>query len=66
MTDMAILEASIRDDLNIIAPRTMGVINPIKIIIENYPEGKIETLQAPIHPQNEDMRKRDLCQWLGV
>jgi glutaminyl-tRNA synthetase len=60
MTDMAILEASIRDDLNIIAPRTMGVINPIKIIIENYPEGKIETLQAPIHPQNEDMGKREI------
>ena len=30
----------------------MAVINPIKLIIENYPEGKIETLQAPIHPQN--------------
>jgi glutaminyl-tRNA synthetase len=60
MTDMAILEASIRDDLNVIAPRTMGVIDPIKIIIENYPEGKIETLQAPIHPQNEDMGKREI------
>ena len=60
MTDMAILEASIRDDLNVIAPRTMGVIDPIKIIIENYPEGKIETLQAPIHPQNEEMGKREI------
>ena len=60
MTDMSILESSIRDDLNIKAPRTMGVINPIKVIIENYPKGLVETLKAPIHPQNEDMGKRDI------
>ncbi len=60
MTDMAILEAAVRDDLNAVAPRTMGVIDPIKVIIENYPEGQIETLQAPIHPQNEAMGKREI------
>lgn len=60
MTDMAILEASIRNDLNTVAPRTMGVIDPIKIIIENYPEAQIETLYAPIHPQNEAMGKREI------
>ncbi|KAA0445263.1 MAG: glutamine--tRNA ligase/YqeY domain fusion protein [Candidatus Thioglobus sp.] len=60
MTDMAILESSIRDDLNSIAPRTMGVIDPIKVIIENYPEQQIETLQAPIHPQNEALGKRQI------
>ena len=60
MTDMAILEASIRDDLNTIAPRTMGIIDPIKVIIENYPEAQIETLRAPIHPQNEAMGKREI------
>ncbi len=60
MTDIAILEAAIRDDLNIRAPRTMGVINPIRVIIENYPEDKIETLKAHIHPQNEAMGKRDI------
>ena len=38
--------------LNNSAPRSMAVINPIKLLIENYPEGKIESLQAPIHPQN--------------
>ena len=54
-TDVGILEASIRDHLNIIAPRTMAVINPIKLVIENYPENNLETLQAPIHPQNEEM-----------
>ena len=59
-TDVGILEASIRDHLNIIAPRTMAVINPIKLVIENYPENNLETLQAPIHPQNEEMGKREI------
>ena len=59
-TDVGILESSIRDDLNVVAPRTMAVINPIKLVIENYPENKFETLQAPIHPQNEEMGKRDI------
>lgn len=59
-TDMKILEDALRDDLNAKAPRTMGVINPIKVVIENYPEDKIETLTAPIHPQNEAMGKREI------
>ena len=58
--DVGILEASIRDDLNLVAPRTMAILNPIKLVIENYPENKFETLQAPIHPQNEEMGKRDI------
>ncbi|NYT52832.1 MAG: glutamine--tRNA ligase/YqeY domain fusion protein [Candidatus Vesicomyosocius endoextente] len=60
ITDMKILEVAIRDNLNIVAPRTMGVIDPIRVIIENYPEGKLETLQAPIHPQNKTMGKRNI------
>ncbi|MDA8813821.1 glutamine--tRNA ligase/YqeY domain fusion protein [Candidatus Pseudothioglobus singularis] len=60
LTDISILESSIRDDLNISAPRAMAVINPIKLIIENYPEGKIESLSAPIHPQNEEMGTREI------
>jgi glutaminyl-tRNA synthetase len=60
MTDMSILEAAVRDDLNTIAPRTMGVIDPIKVVIENYPEDQVETIQAPVHPQNEDMGKREI------
>ena len=60
ITDVALLETSIRDDLNVVAPRTMGVINPIKVIIENYAEDSIETLKAPIHPQNEGMGKREI------
>jgi len=60
LTDISILESSIRDDLNKSAPRAMAVINPIKIIIENYPNEKIESLTAPIHPQNEEMGIREI------
>jgi len=60
LTDISILESSIRDDLNISAPRAMAVINPIKLVIENYPEGKIESLRAPLHPQNEEMGTREI------
>tara|TARA_B110000858_G_scaffold193587_1_gene246395 strand:- start:120 stop:1787 length:1668 start_codon:yes stop_codon:yes gene_type:complete len=58
LTDISILESSIRDNLNIIAPRSMAVLNPIKLVIENYPKGKIESLEAPIHPQKEEMGTR--------
>ena len=60
LTNISILESSIRDDLNNIAPRSMAVINPIKLVIENYPEGKIESLKAPIHPQKEEMGSRKI------
>ena len=60
LTDISILESSIRDDLNNIAPRSMAVINPIKLVIENYVEGKIESIRAPIHPQNEGMGTREI------
>ncbi|MDB2670799.1 glutamine--tRNA ligase/YqeY domain fusion protein [Candidatus Pseudothioglobus singularis] len=60
LTDISILESSIRDDLNMSAPRAMAVINPIKLVIENYPEGKIESLSAPVHPQNEEMGTREI------
>lgn len=60
ITNVEILESSIRDDLNVIASRTMAVINPIKVLIENYPKGQLESIQAPIHPQNDDMGKREI------
>ncbi len=60
MTEMGILEAAVRDDLNKVAPRTMAVIDPIKVVIENYPEGEVESIQAPVHPQNEEMGKREI------
>jgi len=60
MTDMKILEDAIRDDLNLNAPRTMGVIDPIKVVIENYPKDSIESILAPNHPQNETMGTREI------
>ena len=60
LTDISILESSIREDLNKISPRSMAVIMPIKLVIENYPEGKIESLNAPIHPQKEEMGTREI------
>jgi glutaminyl-tRNA synthetase len=60
LTDISILESSIRDDLNIVAPRSMAVIDAVKVVIENYPEGKIELLKAPNHPQNDKMGMRDI------
>ena len=60
LTDISILESSVRDDLNATAPRSMAVVNPIKLVIENYPEGKIESLKAPVHPQNEAMGTREI------
>lgn len=60
MVEMAMLEACIRDDLNEHAPRAMAVLDPVKLVIENYPEDQVETLKAPVHPQNEAMGEREI------
>ena len=60
MVEMGMLEACIRDDLNVNAPRAMAVLDPIKLVIENYPEGEQETLIAPNHPSDESMGTREL------
>ncbi|MCL1059841.1 glutamine--tRNA ligase [Shewanella gelidimarina] len=60
MIEVAMLDACIREELNEFAPRAMAVINPVKLVIENYPENQIEIVQAPIHPSNEEMGKRPL------
>ncbi len=56
--DMGVLENSVRDDLNIYAPRAMCVLDPVKIIIINYPEDQVEELEAMNHPQNPEMGSR--------
>ena len=60
LTDISILESSIRDDLNTNAPRAMAVIEPVKLVIENYPQEKVESISAPNHPQNEEMGNRKI------
>jgi glutaminyl-tRNA synthetase len=56
--EMGMLEACIREELDTSAPRRMAVLHPLKVTIENYPEGQVERLTAPNHPKNEDMGKR--------
>ena len=56
--EMALLESCIRDELDPSAPRAMAVLDPIRLIIENYPEGKVEELVAPNHPKNVDLGTR--------
>lgn len=61
MVEMGVLESCIRDDLNASAPRAMAVLEPIKLVIENYPQGQSETLCAPNHPNKPEMGERDLA-----
>ena len=58
--DYAMLEYCIREDLKLKRPRIMAVLDPIKLIITNYPEGQIEYLEAPNNQENEEMGVRQL------
>ena len=55
IVDIALLEHSIREDLNKQAPRVMGVLRPLRVVIENYPEDKVEILDALNNPEDESM-----------
>ena len=52
MVDVALLEACLREDLNRHAPRKMAVLHPLKVVIENYPEGQVEELEAVNNPED--------------
>ncbi|MCB0143252.1 MAG: glutamine--tRNA ligase, partial [Caldilineaceae bacterium] len=56
--DMALLEYCIRQDLNMRALRVMGVLNPLKLVIENYPEGQTEEFEAINNPEDESAGTR--------
>ncbi len=60
MVEVGMLDACVREELNENAPRAMAVIKPLKVIIENYPEGEQELLTAPAHPNIEEMGTRTL------
>jgi len=60
MIDVALLEFSLREDLNKRAQRAMAVLNPLKITIVNYPEGKTEELEAINNPEDPSMGKRKI------
>ena len=61
IVDVAKLENSLREDLNKKAPRVMGVLEPIKVIITNYPDNEIEYLDAKNNPEDESTGKRKLA-----
>jgi glutaminyl-tRNA synthetase len=52
VVDVALLEYSVREDLNKRAPRVMGVLRPLKVVIENYPEGQVDELEAVNNPED--------------
>ena len=58
LIEFAILEDCMREDLNETAPRRMAVLDPLKLVIDNYPEGKEELVELPNHPQKPDWGKR--------
>ena len=58
--DSAMLEHFVREDLKLKAPRTMGILNPLKVVITNYPEGQVEMLEAENNPENPDMGTRQI------
>lgn len=58
--EMEILDSCIRENLNENAPRAMAVLNPLKVVITNYPEAQTEQLVAPNHPQTDSMGTRIL------
>ena len=57
---MSVLENELRNDLNVHAPRTMAVLEPLKITLRNFPEGVTEWLEAAVHPQDQSMGVRQV------
>jgi glutaminyl-tRNA synthetase len=60
LVDLSLLEFSVREHLNKIAPRVMGVLDPLKVVIENYPEGQVEWLDAENNPEDESAGMRQV------
>ncbi|NHZ45628.1 glutamine--tRNA ligase/YqeY domain fusion protein [Nitratidesulfovibrio liaohensis] len=52
VVDFSLLEFCMREHLNAVAPRVMGVLDPIKVVIENYPDDQVETFDMPYHPED--------------
>lgn len=60
MVDIALLEYCIREDLNLRAPRVMAVLRPLRIVIDNYPQGQVEELDAQNNPEDPGMGSRKI------
>lgn len=66
--DFALLEACVRDNLNAGAPRAMAILDPIKLIIDNYPDDKTEEMECELHPDHPEYgtRKLPFCKELYI
>jgi len=60
VVDYALLEHCLREDLNRRAPRVMAVLEPLKVVIDNYPEGRVEWLEAENNPEDTGMGNREI------
>ena len=58
LIDMALLENCVREDLNEITPRVMAVLRPLRVVIDNYPEDRVEEFDCPYHPKHAEMGSR--------
>jgi glutaminyl-tRNA synthetase len=58
VVDMGLLESCVRDALNSTAPRAMAVLDPIELVIENYPDGQTENIEIPVHPDHPELGTR--------
>ena len=58
--DYAMLEYCIREDLKVKKPRMMAILDPVKLIIDNYPEGQTESVEAPNNLENEELGSRSI------
>jgi glutaminyl-tRNA synthetase len=58
VVDIAVLENCVREDLNLRAPRVMAVLRPLRVVLENYPEGEVEYLDAVNNPEDAAMGTR--------
>lgn len=56
--DYSLLEFCIRERLNAVAPRVMAVLHPVRVVIENYPEGQVEEFEMPFHPEDPSYGSR--------
>ncbi len=60
INDVSLLEHAVREDLNLKAPRVFGVLNPLKVILTNYPEDKVENVDLINNPEDETMGSRQV------
>jgi glutaminyl-tRNA synthetase len=60
VADVGLLEHTLREDLNQRSPRVMAVLSPLKVVIENFPEGEVRELSAPLHPEDATLGSRTI------